>query len=57
MANDTEFGLAGYIFVNGFPGLPVSAPFGGVGQSGRGRLGGQAGLREFLRSKNIWIGF
>ena len=76
MANDTEFGLAGYcwtenlkrahrvskalvagnIWVNGFTGIPTSAPFGGARQSGYGRLGGIHGVREFLRPKNIWIG-
>lgn len=76
MANDTEFGLAGYcwtqdlkrahrvskalvagnIWVNGFTGIPTSAPFGGVRQSGHGRLGGIHGVREYLRPKNIWIG-
>lgn len=75
LANDTEFGLAGYvwtqdlkrahrcaralvagnIWVNGFTGIPASIPFGGVGQSGVGRLGGIHGLREFLRPKNIWM--
>ncbi|MDO7834804.1 aldehyde dehydrogenase family protein [Sphingobium sp. HBC34] len=75
MANDTEFGLAGYIWtenlkrahrcaralvagniwVNGFTGIPGAAPFGGVGESGVGRLGGRHGIQEFLRPKNIWI--
>lgn len=75
MANDTEFGLAAYVWtenlkrahrcaralvagnvwVNGFTGIPSAVPFGGVGQSGVGRLGGIHGIREFLRPKNIWI--
>lgn len=75
MANDTIYGLAGYIqtcdlnrarrvaaglqagniWVNGFTGIPTSAPFGGVKQSGYGRLGGIAGIREFTRPKNVWI--
>jgi aldehyde dehydrogenase (NAD+) len=48
--------VAGNIWVNGFTGIPTSIPFGGVGQSGVGRLGGIHGIREFLRPKNIWIG-
>ncbi|MBM0239209.1 aldehyde dehydrogenase [Micromonospora sp. ATA32] len=46
---------AGSVWVNGAPGLLPSAPFGGVKQSGSGRIGGAAGLREFLRPKNVWI--
>jgi aldehyde dehydrogenase (NAD+) len=30
-------------------------PFGGVKQSGYGRLGGYAGIQEFTRPKNVWI--
>lgn len=48
--------VAGNVWVNGFSGIPTSAPFGGVGQSGYGRLGGVHGVREFLRPKNVWIG-
>lgn len=39
--------VAGNIWVNGFTGIPASIPFGGVGQSGVGRLGGIHGIREF----------
>ena len=46
---------AGNIWVNGFMGIPAGAPFGGTKQSGHGRLGGRAGLREFSRPKNVWI--
>jgi len=46
----------GNVWVNGFTGIPASVPFGGVKQSGYGRLGGRAGVQEFTRSKNIWIG-
>ncbi|RUL92472.1 aldehyde dehydrogenase family protein [Verrucosispora sp. FIM060022] len=46
---------AGSVWVNGAPGLMPSAPFGGVKQSGSARIGGLAGLREFLRPKNVWI--
>jgi acyl-CoA reductase-like NAD-dependent aldehyde dehydrogenase len=47
---------AGMIHVNGAgEGMTPCAPFGGVKQSGYGRLGGEDGLREFLRIKNTWI--
>jgi aldehyde dehydrogenase (NAD+) len=46
---------AGTVWVNGTPGLLPSAPFGGTRQSGYGRIGGLAGVREFLRPKNVWI--
>lgn len=47
---------AGMVWVNGFGGLVPSTPFGGVKQSGIGRIGGQAGIAEFSRVKNVWIG-
>ena len=46
---------AGNVWVNGFFGIPASAPFGGVKQSGYGRLGGRDGIREFTRPKNVYI--
>ena len=45
----------GNVWVNGFTGIPASVPFGGVKQSGYGRLGGAAGIREFTTTKNIWM--
>jgi aldehyde dehydrogenase (NAD+) len=48
---------AGTVWVNGFVDLPVGAPFGGVKQSGNGRVGGIYGIQEFTRPKNVWIGF
>jgi acyl-CoA reductase-like NAD-dependent aldehyde dehydrogenase len=48
---------AGVVHVNGFMGLPTGAPFGGNKQSGIGRIGGRAGLHEFLRPKNVYISF
>lgn len=45
----------GMVWVNGTSGLPPSIPFGGVKQSGVGRLGGRAGLELFSRVKNVWI--
>jgi aldehyde dehydrogenase (NAD+) len=75
IANDSPFGLAGYIqtsnlrrahsvaqqldvgniWINGFLGIPPSAPFGGAKQSGWGRLGGIAGIREFTQPKNVFV--
>jgi aldehyde dehydrogenase (NAD+) len=75
IANDSPFGLAGYIqttnlkrahsvaqqlqvgniWINGFLGIPPSAPFGGVKQSGWGRLGGVDGIREFTQPKNVFV--
>jgi acyl-CoA reductase-like NAD-dependent aldehyde dehydrogenase len=45
----------GNVWVNGGFGIPAAAPFGGVKQSGQGRLGGRAGITEFTRPKNIWV--
>src|ERR1700733_1260269 len=75
LANNSRYGLAGYVFtndlkrahriasvlevgnvwVNGLDATAPSAPFGGVKESGYGRLGGRAGIREFIRPKNVWI--
>lgn len=46
---------AGNVAVNGSSANPISAPFGGVKQSGYGRLGGIDGIREFSRAKNVWV--
>jgi acyl-CoA reductase-like NAD-dependent aldehyde dehydrogenase len=47
---------AGMIHVNGAgEGMTPCVPFGGMKQSGYGRLGGEAGLHEFLRVKNVWM--
>jgi acyl-CoA reductase-like NAD-dependent aldehyde dehydrogenase len=47
---------AGMIHVNGAgEAMQPNAPFGGVKQSGYGRVGGEAGLHEFLRIKNVWV--
>lgn len=46
---------AGNIWINGQEGLCPSMPFGGVKQSGYGRLGGRDGIREFMRTKNVWL--
>lgn len=47
---------AGYVSVNGFNPMPPTAPFGGFKQSGYGYEGGWAGIAEFLRTKNVYIG-
>lgn len=46
---------AGYVSVNGMAGLPPAAPFGGWKASGHGTEGGQDGLREYLRTKNVHV--
>ncbi|HYB80091.1 MAG TPA: aldehyde dehydrogenase family protein [Mycobacterium sp.] len=46
---------AGSVYVNAFTGVPAGAPFGGVKQSGFGRMGGRYGLEDFLRPKNVYI--
>jgi aldehyde dehydrogenase (NAD+) len=46
---------AGWIGVNGFPPMPPNAPFGGYKRSGFGREGGPEGIREFVRTKNIYV--
>lgn len=45
----------GIIWVNGAAGVLPGGPFGGVKHSGFGRVGGQAGLDEFTRQKNVWL--
>jgi acyl-CoA reductase-like NAD-dependent aldehyde dehydrogenase len=46
---------AGMVSVNGFTGVHAGAPFGGVKQSGFGRMGGRWGLEDFMRPKNVYI--
>jgi acyl-CoA reductase-like NAD-dependent aldehyde dehydrogenase len=47
---------AGQIHVNGSgEAMQPNVPFGGWKQSGYGRLGGEAGLHEFLQIKNVWV--
>ncbi len=47
---------AGMITVNGSgEGMQPFAPFGGMKQSGYGRLGGEQGLLEFLQARNVWV--
>jgi acyl-CoA reductase-like NAD-dependent aldehyde dehydrogenase len=47
---------AGQIQVNGSgEAMQPNVPFGGYKQSGHGRLGGEAGLKDFLQIKNVWV--
>lgn len=47
---------AGMVHVNGSgEAMQPNAPFGGMKQSGYGRLGGEQGLHEFLQVKNVWV--
>ena len=47
---------AGMVHVNGSgEAMQPFAPFGGMKQSGYGRLGGEQGLMEFLQARNVWI--
>ncbi|TLD35255.1 hypothetical protein E2P81_ATG11374 [Venturia nashicola] len=49
LANETEFGLAGYFFA-------AEAPVGGVKESGYGREGSMYGLAEYQGIKSVSIG-
>ena len=46
---------SGSVFVNTYPDLAPTAPYGGYKQSGQGRVGGHEGLREFMQTKNTRI--
>lgn len=46
---------SGMVWINGGFGIPASVPFGGVKQSGYGRIGGRKGVEEFTRPKNVWV--
>ena len=47
---------AGMVQVNDSgAGMTPCVPFGGMKQSGYGRLGGEDGLHEFLQAKNVWV--
>ncbi len=52
LANRLRSGMVAVNSVISFAGIP-SLPFGGVGDSGFGRIHGPDGLREFTRSKAI----
>ncbi|MGF6384893.1 aldehyde dehydrogenase family protein [Paraburkholderia atlantica] len=46
---------AGYVNINGFAAMAPGAPFGGYRQSGFGRVGGWAGMEEYLQLKNVFV--
>ena len=46
---------AGYVNINGFASMAPMAPFGGYKQSGFGRVGGWAGMEEYLQTKNVFV--
>jgi acyl-CoA reductase-like NAD-dependent aldehyde dehydrogenase len=48
--------MAGQVQVNGAgEAMTPCVPFGGMKQSGHGRLGGIEGLREFQQVRNVWM--
>jgi acyl-CoA reductase-like NAD-dependent aldehyde dehydrogenase len=52
LATDLDVGS---VAVNGNTPLSPNQPFGGARMSGFGREGGEAGLLEFLREKNVYV--
>lgn len=48
---------AGSVWVNTYRALAAQAPFGGFKESGIGRERGEAGLMEYLTTKNVMIDF
>ncbi len=48
---------AGSVWINTYRAIAAQAPFGGFKQSGIGRERGEAGLREFLVTRNVMIDF
>lgn len=48
---------AGSVWVNTYRALAAQAPFGGFKESGIGRERGEAGLHEYLTTKNVMIDF
>jgi acyl-CoA reductase-like NAD-dependent aldehyde dehydrogenase len=48
---------AGVVWVNTYRVAAPQAPFGGMKNSGFGRVRGEAGIREFTQTKNVFIDF
>lgn len=46
---------SGIVWVNTYRAISPMAPFGGYGRSGYGREAGQASVRDYLRTKSVWI--
>ncbi|MGO4123891.1 aldehyde dehydrogenase [Inquilinus sp. YAF38] len=46
---------AGVVWVNTYRAISPMAPFGGYGLSGLGREGGQESVRDYTRTKSVWI--
>src|SRR3546814_1250784 len=46
---------SGTVWVNTYRTMSYLTPFGGFKQSGLGKESGQAGIREYLRTKSVWI--
>ncbi|TIM62429.1 MAG: aldehyde dehydrogenase family protein, partial [Mesorhizobium sp.] len=52
MARDIR---AGVVWVNTYRAVSPLVPFGGYGLSGLGREGGLDAIRDYTRSKSVWI--
>ncbi|PTE08587.1 aldehyde dehydrogenase [Mesorhizobium helmanticense] len=52
MARDIH---AGVVWINTYRAVSPLVPFGGYGQSGLGREGGLDAIRDYTRSKSVWI--
>ena len=48
---------SGVVWVNTYRAMAAQGPFGGVKNSGFGRVRGEAGINEFLTTKNVMIDF
>lgn len=46
---------AGIVWVNTYRAVSPIVPFGGYGQSGLGREGGAESIRDYTRTKSVWI--
>ncbi|MER8365893.1 aldehyde dehydrogenase [Mesorhizobium sp. M0306] len=46
---------AGVVWINTYRAVSPLVPFGGYGQSGLGREGGLDAIRDYTRSKSVWI--